>query len=463
MSRVQIPSPAHTFFIFMKVEAKIIKQENASVLLDVEVDKNHLQDEFNKVLQEYQNKAAIPGFRKGKVPADIIKTKFKNNINDDVLNNIIPKAYSEAVNITEITPYTAPEIKIESFDQNNLKFKANVQLKPEVELSSYKNLTFHKDEYKITHKDIEKELQKLQEKFADYILKDDKKLQDNDCAVLQVEAYDEGKNKIDELSNENHKIELNKSNIYEEFYKNIIGLKIGDEKEFCKEYPSAFNNKSLAGKKVTFKIKVKEVQEKKLPDLDDNFAGDVGDYKSLDELKSAIENQLKSMLENQLIIRFEKSIIEKIADSSKFKIPEKLIADRSGTLLNDFKNNLQKQGHDFQKMLEQKFISKEKITGEIRQQAVKDLKEYLIIIKIVELENIKVNDSEIDDFIKEEAVKAKQDFDEYRKKLNKDIISYIKHDLLTKKVMGFLKENNKIKKGKTYKMEDILKESEQKK
>lgn len=446
---------------FMKVDAKIIKKENASALLEIEVDEESIRTESEKILKKYQDKASVPGFRKGKTPISIIKSKFQASINEDILSSLIPRAYSEAVDITKISPYTMPEIQVEAFDENHLKFKADVQLRPEVEISSYKDLTFHRDEYKISKKDLEKELEKLRDRFADYSSKDDSKIVDNDQVIIQVEAFDEDNQIVKELSNDNHKIEVNKNNLYEEFYDNLIGLKQGDEKKFSKTYPMDFNNKMLAGKKVLFKIKIKEVQEKKLPELDDKFAKDVGDYKNLDELKKVIEEQMKGILEHHLEHRLEKSILEKIVGHSKFEIPKKLIDDRSTSLLNQFQQNLSQQGHDFKKMIEQKVINLDKIKQEVNEQAVKDLKEYLLIMKIIELENIKVEENEIDDFIKKEAENYKQKFEDYKKKLNQEALSYIKNEIITKKVLNFIKEHNKIKKGKTCKMEDILKEAEQ--
>ncbi|MBU1076986.1 MAG: trigger factor [Spirochaetes bacterium] len=447
----------------MKVDAKIINEEKASVVLEIEVDKESISEEYNSILQKYQKQASIPGFRKGKAPEAMVKKRFKNNIDEDVLSDIIPKAYTEALEITKVAPYTVPEIKVESFNEKELKFKADVQLRPEVELGTYKGLSFHQDEYKISDKDIDNELHKLQERFADFVNKDDKKIADEDNVVLQVEAYNENNEIIKELSNENHKLEVNKKNLYDEFYRNIIGLKVNDDNEFSKEYPRDFNNKMLAGKKILYKIKIKEVQEKKLPGIDDKFAKDVGDYKSLDELKKVIEDQLKGILDNHISVRLEKSMLEKISHASKYRIPERLIADRSATLLNDFQKNLKQQGHDFNSMIEQKIIDLEKIKAEVRTQSLKDLEDYLIIMKIIELESIKVEEKEVDDFISKEAQNMKQDVNEYKKKLSQDMLSYIKQDLLTKKVLTFLKENNKIKKGKTHKMEDLMKESGRKK
>ena len=444
--------------LLMKVDARIIKKENSSAILEIKVDQEIVRKEFDRVIEAYLKNTNLAGFRKGKAPTNLIKTRFKNKINEDVLGNLVPRAYTESVRLTEIAPYTVPEIKIEDFDENSLKFKADVQLHPEVRIGQYKDLSFHKDGYKISSNDIDKELEKLQERFADHILKEGKKIENDDVVFLKVEAFDNEKNYLKEISDESYKIEMKKDILYEEFYKNLIGTGAGDEKEFNKKYPEDFNNESLAGKEITFKTKIKEVREKKFPELDDEFAKDVGDYNSLEELRRTIEKQLREVVENQLNDRLEKSMIEKIREHSEFEMPERLIKERSSSLLNGFKQNLNRYGHDLKSMMERKVIDMSKIQSEIRQQATNDLKDYLIMVKIAELENIRVEKEEIDDCLKKEAVKYKLGFEEYKKKMNEDMNLYIKHNIMTRKVLDFLKNNNKIKKGKTYKVEDILKE-----
>jgi len=442
----------------MKVDTKIIKNENSAAILEIKVDQESVKKGFEKVTHVIQSNISLPGFRKGKAPLNLIRTKYKNKINEEVLNDLVPKAYSESIKQNKLLPFTVPEIKILSFDENHLRFQADIQLQPQVKTGQYKGLSFQKDFCKIIPSDIDNELKKLQERLADYILKEGKDIEDNDIVSVKIEAFDKEGKPIKDLLDDNYRIEVKKESLFNEFYENLIGGKAGEEKEFTKKYPDNFTNQKLAGKDVSFKVKIKEVRQKKLPKLDDEFAKDVGDYKSLEELKKAIERQLKTITEYHLENRLERSILTKIVDNSKFQIPEKLIKDRSAFLLKEFKENLSRRGQDLQKMMESKVVDMTKIQDEIREQAVKDLKEYLIIIEIKKAENINVQDSEIEKKKKKEAERLKTDYEEYRKKLDDDAFSYIKHNIITRKVLEFLKDNSKFKKGKEFNAVDILKE-----
>lgn len=448
----------------MKVNAKILKKENASASLEIEVEKENVITEFDKVINSYKKNASLPGFRKGKAPINIIKTKYKEDIYDNVLRNIIPLAYAESLTITKLNPYTQPEVKIINFSENDkLTFEANVQLRPETELGTYKDVTFHQIEYKIDPKDIKAELEKLQERFADLILKDNKPIADNNVVVMEVKAYDENNDLIAELSDENHKIEMNKTNLFEEFYKALINAKIGEEKTLYKKYPENFNNKILANKNVKFDIKIKEVREKKLPDLNDEFAKDVGDYKSLEELENAIQRQLIDIAEKHSEEKLEIEIIDKIVNDSKFEIPEKLIESQTNNMLSEFQYNLSAQGHDVKKLISEKVIDLEKVKLSAKEQAIKDLKSYLILYKIGEKENIKVEDNDVENFIEEEAKKYKKTKEEYKKNLGENSNDLFKQIIIKRKVVDFLKQNNKIKKSKIIKFKELLNELEQKK
>ncbi len=445
--------------VLMKVSTNVVKNENANALLEIEVDKSSVQKKYDEIASNYQKSAVIPGFRKGKAPVGMVKNKYKENIDKDLLKKLIQEAYIKAINDSKLSPYTVPKIEIVKFANNDVfKFKAEVELFPEVELGDYTNLEFSRITYKISKKDIDKELGKIQENLADFVLKEDKKSGENDIITADVTAYNEKNEKLDRYSAENHKFELNKKAIYDEFYKGLLGKKAGDTVEIIKEYNKEYHDKELAGKKVRFEIKIKEVREKKLPEINDEFAKDVGDYKNLDELKDVIEKQLKDIADKYIEAKLEDDILNDIIEKSKFKIPETLIQEEVKRIVKDIETDLLRKGQKLNDLLESGTINKDEFEKENRENAVNSLKAYMVLREVAKLNKVEVSDNEIDEEIEKLAKSYKQTPENLKKALKENDIANIKATIRNKKTMEFLKSHNNITEGKPLKYDDLIKE-----
>ncbi|MBN1898595.1 MAG: trigger factor [Spirochaetes bacterium] len=441
----------------MKVDAQVVNKEATKAVLSVEVDEKSVTDQFAQVSRIFQEKSNIKGFRPGKAPLDIIKSKFKDQINHNVLENLLTPAIQESLSSAQLKLFASPRVRdIQISEGSPLKFNLEIELQPEVELCKYKDLTFHRDEYKVDQKDIDTELEKLRNHYADYITKDNNIVEESDIVTLKMETFHNGEI-VKEYTTENYKTEMDKTKIMDKIFNAVIRSRVGDIKEVEVEYPQNFTDQMLAGKKIQYKITIKESKKKQLPELDDEFAKDVGEYKKIDELTQAIEHQLVDAGKARAEQNLENSIIEKVIQDSKFKIPESMIDAQYNYLYNDWQRSLQSRGYNVNDMIQKKVINPEKIQAEMRKSALKDLKVYLALKNIREKENIQVAEDEIDDEIKKYAQKYNKKFEEYKKQFNEQAIETIKQQIGNIKAINFLKENNKIKKGKKLKFEQIMK------
>ncbi len=441
----------------MKVNAQITKKQDAKATLSVEVDDESVSKEFEKVIRYLQKESRINGFRPGKAPVSVIKTKFKAQIKNTVRDNLLPYAVEEALKVTDIKPYTTPRINIIELEEGKpFKFEMEVELPPEVSLCQYTDLTFFKDEYKISKKDVERELKKLQEHYADYVPKKNNIIEENDVVTVKIEAYFNDK-LLKEYTNENYRTEMNKERIREELYNALINSRKGEEKEVEIEYPENFSDRILAGKKIKYKIFIKEIRQKQLPALDDEFAKDVGEYNSLKELKESLEKQLEEFSQAKAEEKLENDIIEKIIRDSKFKIPDSMIEAHTNYLAEELTRNMASRGYNLNELVQNKIIDIKKLRDQLQENAIKDLKVYLALKNIREKEGIEVTQEEIDNEIKNYAKRYNQNFEEYKSRLPQSTIETLKQQIGNIKVLNFLKEKNRIKKGKKHKFEDLTK------
>ncbi len=440
----------------MDINAEIVSHEDAQVILSIEVKDKSVSDTFDEVTKTYQQKAKINGFRQGKAPINIIRTKYKEYIEEDVLKKLLPKVVEESLKKVKLeNTFSVPKIKELDFkDENSIKFMMEVETPPEVELGPYTELTFTRDEFKVSKKDIDNELEKMRDYYADYVAKDNNLVEDNDVVTVKMDAYLDD-NLLKEYSNENYKLEISKDKVIKEFYEGLLNSKLNEEKSIIVEYPNDFNDKKLSGKKVTYKINIKDIRTKKLSPLNDDFAKDVGDYKNLKELKDKLEEQLMEYGNSWTEEKLENDIIEKVIQASKFKIPKSMIKSHYDYIYNRIETDFRRRGYNLDENIKSGSIDANKLQGQARDEAIRDLKVYLMLKEIQEKEKIDITEEDVDSEAKRIAERYKQKFEDFKNKLTETEKIAIKQQIRSHKVLNFLKEHNKIKKGKKITIQDI--------
>jgi len=397
--------------------------------LEIEVPQKRVDEEFQAVYKKFKNSSKIPGFRKGKAPMHLVKLRFKEKIEEEVLESLVPEAYEDAVKETNLSPICLPVVKEIQFHEGApLKFKAEIEIKPEVEVKDYIGLEVTRKARTVTEEDVERSLNYLREDFAElHPVQREAKFYDS--LVVDLTKYQEGK----EDSLKNQQIFLDPHNMIKEFQKALINAKAGEKREFEVQYPPTFHNKKLAGKKVRYKLTIKEVKEKVLPQADDDFARTVGGYDNLDQLKSKIKEGLIRRAQKDQERELKNELINQLIKRNPFEVPDTLLNFYMDSLIEDLKKNYRK-------------VDEKQIREKYRGIATNHIRWDLLYHQIAEKEKIQVTPEEIEAWLKDFARDYRMKMEEARKLLeNPSQAKRIKEELLEQKVLDFLLKNAKIK------------------
>ncbi len=397
--------------------------------LEIEIPKETVDGEFESAYKKYQTLSKIPGFRKGKAPLHMVKLRFKEKINEEVLETLVPKAYEDAVKEANLSPICLPVIKDIQFEEGTpLKFKAEFEIQPQVEAKDYLGLHLVKRLKEISEQDIETSLNYLREDLAElHPVEREAKLYD--YLIIDIVRTQDSK----EDKAENQQIFLDPHNMIKEFQQALVGVKAGELKEFDVDYSPDFHNKKLAGKKVQYKINVKEVKEKVLPEANDNFAKAVGAYKNLDELKSKIKEGLVKRDQKDAETELKTDLINELIKRNPFEVPDTLLQYYLDSITEDLKKRYQK-------------VDEKKVREEYRDIASAQIRWDFLFHRIAEEEKILVTKEEMEAWCEENAKTLKVKAEEAIKSLeNPSFSKRIKEDILERKTVDFLLKNAQIK------------------
>lgn len=396
--------------------------------LKIEVSKETVEEGFEAAYQKYRSEAKIPGFRKGKAPMDMVKRRFKDAIEKEVLETLVPQAYEDAISQTDLSPISLPRVKDIDFKEGAaLKFKAEIEVKPQVEVKDYTGMEVTKQVVEITDREVDTSLNYLRDDFAElHPVQREAKLYDH--MVVDLIKNQDGK----EEKLQNHEIILDPHNMIKEFQEALVGAKAGENKEFEVTYPPDFHNKKLAGKKAQYKISIKEIKEKVLPEANDDFAKTVGKFQTLAALKEKIEEGLVKKAQRDAEIQLKNELVNQVIKRNPFEVPEALIDYYMESLISDLKNKYKK-------------VDEAKVRKDYQETAIGHIKWDLLFHQITEKEKIKVTDEDIQAWIEAFARDYKMKPDETKKLLEKpQQFKRIKEELLEKKVLDFLRKSAKV-------------------
>jgi trigger factor len=397
-------------------------------ILEIEVSKETVEEGFEAAYQKYRGEAKIPGFRKGKAPMDMVKRRFKDAIKKEVLEALVPQAYEDAISQTDLSPISLPRVKDIDFKEGAaLKFKAEIEIKPEVEVKDYTGMEVTKQVVEITDREVDTSLNYLRDDFAElHPVQREAKLYDH--MVVDLIKNQDGK----EEKLQNHEIILDPHNMIKEFQQALVGAKAGEKREFEVTYPPDFHNKKLAGKKAQYRISIKEIKEKVLPKANDDFAKTVGKFQTLAELKEKIKEGLGKKAQRDAEIQLKNELVNQVIKRNPFEVPEALIDYYMESLISDLKNKYKK-------------VDEAKVRKDYQETAIGHIKWDLLFHQITDKEKIKVADEDIQAWIEAFARDYKMKPDEAKKLLEKpQQFKRIKEELLEKKVLDFLRRSAKV-------------------
>ncbi|ASS98661.1 trigger factor [Geobacillus thermocatenulatus] len=420
------------------------KLEGNEGVLTVEVDAEKVNKGLDAAFKKVVKNITLPGFRKGKVPRVLFEKRFGvEALYQDALDILLPEAYAKAVEEAGIEPVSMPEIDIEQMEKGkSLIFKAKVTVKPEVKLGQYKGLEVEKMDATVTDEDVENELKRLQENYAELVVKEDGTVENGDTVVIDFEGFVDGE-PFEGGKAENYSLEIGSGTFIPGFEEQLVGMKAGEEKEIQVTFPEEYHAEQLAGKPATFKVKVHEVKAKQLPALDDEFAKDVDEeVETLDELKAKIRARLEEAKKNEAETALRNAVIEKAAANAEMDIPEVMIKNETDRMLREFDQRLQMQGLNLQLYYQFSGQDEASLREQMKEDAEKRVRAALTLEAIAKAENIEVTDEEVNKELEKMAEAYKLSVDKLKELLGS--LDGVKEDLKWRKTVDFLVEHSKV-------------------
>lgn len=403
-------------------------------------------EEVEKALQaaylKQRSKISLPGFRKGKVPRQMIEKMYGPEVfYDDAANQLIPEAYGKVYDEEDLEIVSQPKIDIVQIEKGKpFIFTAEVALKPEVTLGEYKGLKVEKISNRVTQKEIDAKLAEEQEKNARTVSVTDRPVQDKDEVVLDFEGFVDGV-AFEGGKGENYPLTIGSGSFIPGFEDQLIGANLEEEKEVRVTFPEEYHAKDLAGKDAVFKCTVHEIKVKELPELDDEFASDVSEFETLDAFKADIKAKIKEQKIAEGKRKQEDKAVEEAVANAQMDIPDAMIDTEVRQMANDFAQRLQQQGLTMDQYFQFTGMTAEKMTEELKPQALKRIQTRLVLEAIVKAENIEISDEKIDEEIQKMAESYKMEAEKLKEFMGENEKKQMKLDMAVQEAVTFLVEN----------------------
>jgi len=417
------------------------KKETNVVEMEIAVSAQELSQAAEKVFRRKGKTLNVPGFRKGKAPKSMIERLYGEGVFlEDAVNDLYPKAYDEAIKEAGLEPVARAEIEILNVDKaTGFTFKATVTVKPEIELGEYKGIAVSKTKYTVEESEVEAEIDRMRERAA-RIIAAERPAQNGDTVTIDFEGF------ADNVPFEGgkaagHKLELGSNSFIEGFEAQIIGHNIGDEFDVDVTFPEQYHAEELKGKPAVFKVKLHEITEKQLPDIDDELAKDVSEFDTLDELRSDIRTKLVEMKDRKATDEMETSMVNIITEGVSGEIPEVMYENKASELVQEFAYRLQSQGMNLETYLGYTGMDAAAFRESFKEQAERQVKMRLALEAIAVKESLAASEEEVEAEYKKLAERYQVDVDKARDALDeKDV----KADITCNKAIDFVKEHAAI-------------------
>ncbi len=423
----------------------LIKNENIATNkneLEVFVDAKTFDLACDKAYKRRAKKISVPGFRVGKAPRKVIEKRYGEGVFfDDAIELVYPEALEEAIKEADLDVVAIESLEpTEASSEKGLTFKAVCILKPNVEIENYKGIEVEKPVRKVSEKAVDSRLQAMRERCGRMISVEDRAAENGDTVVLDFEGFVDGV-AFDGGKAEGHSLKLGSGQFIPGFEEQIIGHNIGDEFDVNVTFPEEYHVEDLKAKLAVFNCKLHEIKKIELPDEDDEFAKDVSEYDTLDELKKDLENKIKEEYEKASDMSVDNDITSKLIQNMKAEIPDVMFDRRIDELMRDFEQRISMQGITLDMYAQYMGVDKDKLREQFKNQAENQVKTRLALEKIGEIESIEVSDEEINGEFDKLSKQYNTEVEKIKAMISSDSL---KDDILVRKAMEFVKDNEKI-------------------
>jgi trigger factor len=427
----------------MDIQVELEEIGSVKKKLSIEIPAEIAAREFDRVAQDFKKHANLPGFRRGKAPLSLIKRRFEGDIRGEVVQKLVPESYEQAIKKESLQPLGQPNLEnLTAKEGEPLLFDALIEVKPDITLPKYKGLSVDVEGQSVTDEDVEKELEQLRERNAQLVSVADRPAQEGDFVTVSLKGEYLDEEPSEPISEEGVVVQLGDEQTHKTFSEALNGVKEGDKKSFEVDYAEDYPEKKLAGHKLRFSVEVGEIKCKQLPELNDEFAKDLREYETIEELRGKIRETLEESGSRNHENEVRKALMAKITESLEFEVPDVLVEDRTNDRLRDLAANVVSQGIDPSRSN----IDWSKIKEDMKADVVNEVRTRMVLDEVVLQESIEVSKEEIEGEIDRMAESMKQPREkvtQYFRQENR--MEGLRDDILRQKALGIIRETAKVK------------------
>ncbi|MEE8429938.1 MAG: trigger factor [Candidatus Desulfatibia sp.] len=411
-------------------------------ILHIEVPEEDVVRELDNAYKILKKKAKIKGFRPGKAPRSILERMFKKDVHNDVTSRLLQDSFIAALKETDLSIVGQPQLDPPGLNEKGpYKYEATVEVKPELGELDFKGLTLKKTLYEVSDEEVDTQLKLLQKNLAKpEPITEERPVQENDFVSIDYEGFKDGQPFVETQKTKNFTMKIGAGSILKELDEQIIGMQPGASREIEVKFPEDYFNAKLANQEITFKVTVNEIREEKLPEIDDEFAKQLGQYDNLDEAKKAITDNLKQGYDKRAEHELNEQIFEALIAKTEFELPESMVEYELEGIVEEAERSFAY----YNKSMEEAGLSKEKLSEQYRDTAEKQVRRHLILSHIIDQETLTLADEELEKGFEEIAANLNQPAEQIRSyyQQNGDKLEIFKHTLLEKNAIKLIIEDS---------------------
>ena len=421
----------------MSVQVENLEKNTAKLTIEVPAEKfeEAVQHSYNK----NKGKFNIPGFRKGKAPFNMIKKMYGVGVfYEDAVDEVIDASYPDAAKESGLEIVSRPAVSIEQIEEGkSFIYTAKVAVKPEVTLGQYKGVEVQKTKSDVTEEDIETEIKRAREKNSRLITVEDRGVEDGDQVTIDFDGSVDGK-RFEGGKAEDYPLTIGSHTFIDNFEEQLIGKKTGEECEVNVTFPAEYHVEELKNKPAVFKVKVKEIQRKELPEANDEFASEVSDFDTMEEYKKDLTEKLQAEKIEAAKTADEDKVVAKVIENATMEIPDQMVEEQVNGMVNDYARRLESEGISFKQYVEITGMTAEKIGEQMKPQAIKRIQTRLVLEAVVKAENIQADDAAVEEQFDKMAADFKMDKEQIKGMFGEEQMAQLKEDLAVQKAIDFL-------------------------
>ncbi len=423
----------------------LLKKENGIVEATIQLDAQEWSDSIEKAYQKNKAKYTIQGFRKGHAPRNVIEKTYGQGVFvQEALDDVFYMSYSQILREHEdIKPYEAPKMDIKKMDEKGIEITLEIPSVPEFTLAEYKGMEFTKSVNEVTDAQVEQAIERELMRGS-RLVETNKPVKNDDTVTLDFEGFVDGK-AFEGGKAEKYQLKIGSHSFIDTFEDQLVGLNIGDEKDVNVTFPSEYHQADLAGKPAVFKVKIHNIRERIMPELNEEFVQNSSEFDTVEEYKNSIRNRLVDQANQNAEIEVDNRMLDTIVDNTKLDLPEGMVAGEADRMIRGMEQQLAYQGATLEMYAQYVGKTVDELKADQRMMAERQVKGRLVLEKLIRTENIDITETDIDARIAEMAETQGMPVEEYKKAIGDNGINQIANELLMKKLLDFLRQNNTIK------------------